>query len=481
MPWRDSVVYQIYPRSFQDSDGDGVGDLRGIRSRLDHLTWLGVDAFWLSPIYPSPLADFGYDITDHTAIDPVYGTPDDYTELAAAAHEHGLRVLMDVVPSHTSVEHPWFREHPDWYIWADEPNNWLAAFGGSAWTFDDERGRWYLHSFYPEQPDLDWRNPEVVRAMQGVLRCWLERGADGFRIDALDRLLKDPQLRDDPAATEPPPLPMHAESGSLSGLHSRNAPDIGQAIRRIREAVGDAFLVGEIYLPSARWEPYLEYLDAAFAFELFHAPWDAARLRGAIEDTISAAGSRAGWVLSNHDFPRMPTRFGADNVRVAAMMLLTLPGTAFIYQGDEIGMDDGPAGAEQFDRAGRDAHRHPMQWDATPAGGFTTGDPWLPPVDPARRNVADERRDQGSLLHLYRNLIATRRSLGPGFRFRDDAPEGMLAYERGAHTVLLNTTDQPLPAPEKGEIVLGTHPEVLSEGEVAPHSGVICVTDRSSG
>jgi alpha-glucosidase len=481
MPLRDPVVYQIYPRSFQDSDGDGVGDLRGIRSRLDHLTWLGVDAFWLSPIYPSPLADFGYDITDHTSIDPVYGTLGDYSELAAAAHERGLGVLMDVVPSHTSIEHPWFREHPDWYIWADEPNNWIAAFGGPAWDLDEQRGRYYLHSFYPEQPDLDWRNPQVVEAMQSVMRCWLERGADGFRIDALDRVLKDPQLRDDPPATERPPLPLHGDSGSLSGLHSRNAPDIGQAIRRIREAAGDAFLVGEVYLPSAKWEPYLEYLDAAFAFELFHSPWDAAKLRAAIEGTISVAGSRAAWVLSNHDFQRMPTRFGAENVRVAAMMLLTLPGTAFIYQGDEIGMDDGPGAAEQFDRAGRDAHRHPMQWDGSPAGGFTTGDPWLPLVDPERRNVAGEQRDPGSLLHLYRRLIAARRALGPGFRFFDHAPEGMLAYERGAQTVLLNTTDEPLTAPVAGKTVLQTHSEVLGEGEVAPHSGVICLTNRHSG
>ena len=481
MAWQDAVVYQVYPRSFQDSDGDGIGDLRGIRSRLDHLAWLGVDALWLSPIYPSPLADFGYDISDYEAVDPVYGSLDDFDDLVTAAHERGLGLLMDVVPCHTSIEHSWFREHPDWYVWADRPNNWLASFGGSAWTFDEERGKYYLHSFYPEQPDLDWRNPEVVDAMQGVLRFWVDRGADGFRIDALDRLLKDPQLRDDPPATEPPLLPAHAESGSLTGLYSRNAPDIGSAVGQIRAAVGDRFLVGEIYLPSAKWEPYLEHLDAAFAFELFHAPWDASALRPAIEGTLAAAGNRAAWVLSNHDFRRMPTRVGPDNVRVAAMMLLTLPGTAFIYQGDEIGMDDGPGHDPPFDRAGRDAYRHPMQWDGSPNGGFTSGEPWLPSVDPERRNVEDEMHDPESLLHLYRDLIATRRSLGPGFRFRDDAPEGMLAYERGEHTVLLNTTGDPLRGPQVGETVLETGPGALSAHEVAPHSGAICLAIPNSG
>ena len=189
MWWQDAVVYQVYPRSFQDSDGDGIGDLRGIEQRLDHLAWLGVDALWLSPIYPSPMADFGYDVADYKGVDPVFGSLDDFDRVVDAARERGLRVLMDVVPCHTSIEHPWFREHPDWYIWRDEPNNWLSAFGGSAWSRLGDR--WYLHSFYPEQPDLDWRNPEVVAAMQDVFRFWLERGADGYRIDAIDRLLKD--------------------------------------------------------------------------------------------------------------------------------------------------------------------------------------------------------------------------------------------------------------------------------------------------
>src|SRR3954469_21452054 len=233
MWWQDAVVYQIYPRSFQDSHGDGVGDLRGITQRLEHLVRLGVDTFWLSPIYPSPPADFGYDVSNYTAVDPQLGSLDDFDELVAAAPERGLRVLLDLILCHTSIEHPWFREHPDWYIWSPvdgAPNNWVAAFGGPAWSRDEQTGRWYMHSFYPEQPDLDWRNPEVVEAMQGVVRFWRGHGADGFRLDAIDRLVKDRQLRDAPPATEPPPFPMHGDSGTLSGLYSRNSPDIGRAL-----------------------------------------------------------------------------------------------------------------------------------------------------------------------------------------------------------------------------------------------------------
>src|SRR3954447_9635560 len=366
MWWQDAVIYQIYPRSFQDSDGDGLGDLPGIESRLDHLAWLGVDALWLSPIYPSPMADMGYDVADYSGVDPVFGTLEDFDSLVAAARERGLRVLLDVVPCHTSIEHPWFREHPDWYIWRDEPNNWLSTFGGSAWS--PLNGRYYLHSFYPEQPDLDWRNPEVVAAMQDALRFWVERGAAGYRVDAIDRLLKDRELRDDPPSTEDYGLPVSDHEAKLALTNSRNAPDTPEALAHIREAVGDQVLIGEVYLPSARWQPYLESLDRAFAFELLHAPWDAERLHAAIAATTARPG--AAWVLSNHDFGRLVTRFGAANAPSAALMLLTLPGPAFLYQGDEIGLADGPGGERKWDRAGRDRFRHPMQWDGSPSGGF---------------------------------------------------------------------------------------------------------------
>jgi alpha-glucosidase len=437
MWWEDAVVYQIYPRSFQDSDGDGIGDLRGIEQRLDHLTYLGVDALWLSPIYPSPLADFGYDVADYTAVDPVFGTLDDLDSLVAAAHDRGLRLLLDFVPSHTSIEHPWFREHPDRYIWSPvdgPPNNWASVFGGSAWSRDPHDRGWYLHTFYAEQPDLNWRNPEVVRAMQDVVRFWLARGVDGFRVDAVNVLLKDAELRNDPPASGPSPLPFSGEAARLDHVYSANRPEVVDVLAALREAAGDALLVGEVYLPTAEYPRYLEHLDLVFAFELYFSPWQAERLANAIEP--AAELGRIAWVLSNHDFDRLATRVGAENLRAAAELLLTLPGAAFIYQGDELGLPTGPGVDPPYDRAGRDRFRHPMQWDASATGGFTTVDPWLPPIDPAARNVEAQRRDPGSLLNHYRRLIAARRDLGRGFRLLD-APPGTLAYARDGHVVTL--------------------------------------------
>ena len=454
MWWQEAIVYQIYPRSFQDSDGDGVGDLPGITQQLDHLVYLGVDALWLSPIYPSPLADFGYDVSDYTGIDPQLGTLVDLDALVAGAHERGLRVLLDLVFSHTSIEHPWFREHPDRYIWSPvdgPPNNWVSAFGGPAWSRDDETGRWYLHSFYPEQPDLNWRNAEVVAAMQDVVRFWLARGVDGFRLDAIDRLVKDDQLRDDPPASRPFPLPLDPEAARLEMRYSGNRPEAIEALRALREAAGDALLVGEVYRPAGEYARWLEVLDLVFAFEFLFSPWDAQHLRAAIEP--AAELRRAAWVMSNHDFDRLATRVGPENLRAAAALLLTLPGVAFVYQGDELGLANGPGHEPPFDRAGRDRLRHPMQWDAS--GGFTRGEPWLPPVGPADRNVADESSDKGSLLNLYRRLIELRRTLGLGFRPLDAEP-GVVAFERDGHTVAVNTTAERRIAPE-GEPVLATH------------------------
>jgi alpha-glucosidase len=473
--WEDAVIYQVYPRSFQDGDGDGVGDLRGIARRLDHIAQLGAGALWLSPTYPSPMADFGYDVADFRAVDPVFGTLEDLDALVAAAHERDLRVLMDLVPCHTSIEHPWFRERPDFYFVRDtpeRPNNWLATFGGPAWSRDPYGRGWYLHSFYPEQPDLNWRNPAVVEAMQDVVRFWLDRGVDGFRLDALDRLLKDADLRDDPPASGPPPLPLWPEHATLEHLHSRDAEDIGTAVEALRDAAGDKLLVGEVYVPTADLGRYLEHLDFCFCFELFQAPWDAGALRAAIEAATAPTltTGKLAWVLSNHDFPRLPDRVGEANVRAAILLLLTLPGLAFLYQGDEIGMPDGPGHEPPYDRAGRDRHRHPMQWDATATGGFTTGVPWLPLIDPERRNVAGEDRDPASLLTFVRRVVEARRQLTGELRFLETEDEDVIAYARAEHAVALNLSGEPRRPPVSGGVVVATHPDV-SGGALPPHGG----------
>jgi alpha-glucosidase len=477
MWWQDAVIYQIYPRSFQDFDGDGVGDLPGIRARLGHLTALGVDALWLSPVYPSPLADFGYDVSDYRAIDPVYGTLEDFDALVADAHRLGLRVLMDLVPCHTSIEHPWFREHPDWYIQVEgerPPNNWRATFGGPAWSRDERSGRWYLHSFYPEQPDLDWRNPEVARAISEVIGFWTQRGVDGFRVDAIDRLLKDAALRDDPPAQRPFELPLGEEYGALEHKHSSNAPDIEDALAVLRRAAGDRVLVGEVYLPTPAMAPYLRHLDLAFAFEFLFAPLQAKTLAGVIEPALAL--ERVAWVMSNHDFGRATSRFGPGRERIAALLLLSLPGTAFLYYGEEIGLTDGPGHNPPYDRAGRDPARHPMQWDASAGAGFSTGAPWLEPVDPQTRNVAAQESDRQSLLWFYRDAIALRRRLTGPTRLLPSAP-GVLAFARGEHVVALNLCDAGRPAPPAGELELasdGSHTGQAT-AELAPLEGFVAV------
>jgi alpha-glucosidase len=472
--WRNAVVYQIYPRSFQDSNGDGDGDLAGIRRRLDHIVTLGADAIWLSPTYPSPLADMGYDVSDYTGVDPRYGTLADMDALIAAAHERGLRVLLDIVPCHTSIEHPWFREHPDWYVWShrDGPqNNWIAAFGGPAWSRDPYGRGWYLHSFYPEQPDLNWRNPAVREAMGDVLRFWRARGVDGFRLDAIDRLLKDPELRDDPVATSPAKLPTSAEVAALEHVHSGNAPDIGVALAALRAAAGDdAFLVGEAYLPTSDLGPYLEHLDVCFAFELYHAHWGTAEVGAALgAATAPEVAGRLAWVLSNHDFPRLPDRVGPENVRAAALLALTLPGPVFVYQGDEIGTPNGPPGDPPVDRHGRDPFRNPMRWsDSEQGGGFTTGAPWLPLVDVPGGGVVEQERDAGSLLHLYRDLIALRPALDGGLELLE-AGDGVVAFRRGdTHVVAINLAGDERSVPAAGEIVLSTD---RSSGPAPRHLG----------
>ena len=456
------MIYQVYPRSFADANGDGIGDLAGLEAHLDHLAGtdasLDVDAVWLSPIYPSPLADFGYDISDFTGVAAEFGTLAHLDRLVAACHARGLRLMLDLVPCHTSIEHPWFVEsrssrrsaRRDWYIWAHPapdggpPNNWRAMFGGSSWELDPATGQYYLHSFYPEQPDLNWRNPAVAEAVADVVRFWFDRGVDGFRVDAITRALKDPQLRDNPpAAPAVPPFP--ADRTGLEPIWSDDQPemtDVMRHLRRVADAYPGRLLVAEAYIPVERLARYIDGQDAfhrAFDFELSMIDWDAEALRHTIEraERFTPAASEPTWALSNHDLSRHATRFGEERARLAALLLLSLRGTICLYAGEEIGMVDGPDPATPLhDRFGRDRQRTPMQWDGSPSGGFTSGRSWLPLVDPATRNVADQSGDPASLLSLYRQLIALRRrsrALRHGaLQLLADLPQDVLAWTRAS-------------------------------------------------
>ncbi|HXG39879.1 MAG TPA: alpha-amylase family glycosyl hydrolase [Candidatus Limnocylindrales bacterium] len=445
--WETGVLYQIYPRSFQDSNGDGIGDLPGITSRLDYLTWLGVDAIWLSPTFPSPMADFGYDVADYCDVHPDFGTLADMDRLVEEAHRRGLRVLLDFVPNHTSDRHPWFlesrssRDSPkrDWYYWRDPapgggpPNNWLSSFGGgSAWEWDERTGQYYLHSFLKEQPDLNWRNPEVRRAMHDVLRFWFDRGIDGFRIDVLWLLSKDPQLRDDPPNPDwRPGMPLASRTLRVMSADGPEMPEILAGLRAVADEYGDRVLIGETYLPLERLVAYygspveggLRGVHLPFNFQLILLPWDPLRINEWIARYEAALppGAWPNWVLGNHDQRRIATRVGRAQARVAAMLLLTLRGTPTIYYGDEIGMVDvaipperivDPAGRETPEHS-RDPERTPMQWDDSPNAGFCPEgvEPWLPVAPDYRTtNVAAERDDPRSILSLHRRLIALRRA-----------------------------------------------------------------------
>ncbi|HJU14857.1 MAG TPA: alpha-amylase family glycosyl hydrolase [Stellaceae bacterium] len=440
--WQSAVVYQIYPRSFQDSNADGVGDLRGILRRLDHLAELGVDAIWLSPIFPSPMADFGYDVSDYTGIDPLFGTLDDFDALLAAAHARGIKLLLDLVPNHTSDRHPWFeesrssRDNPkrDWYIWrapgpdGGPPNNWLSEFGGGGWEWDERTGEYYFHAFLSAQPDLNWRNPAVREAIYDVMRFWLGRGVDGFRVDVIWRLLKDPLFRDNPA--NPDYREGQPPQRRLIPLYTADLPEVHDVIAEMR-GVSDAFdervLIGEIYLPVDRLVAYygrdLRGCHLPFNFNLLLTEWRAAKIAGLIDEyeRVLPPGGWPNWVLSNHDRPRIASRVGRAQARIAAMLLLTLRGTPTLYYGDEIAMVQVPIPPERvrdpLERnvpgmgLGRDGARTPMQWDASPQAGFSTVAPWLPvAADYASENVENARRAANSVYHLHRRLIAVRRA-----------------------------------------------------------------------
>ena len=506
--WREGVFYQIYPRSYQDSNGDGVGDLKGIIRRLDHLNGtevsLGVDAIWLSPFYPSPMADFGYDVSDYKGVDPIFGSLDDADQLLDEAHRRDIKVIVDLVPNHTSDRHPWFasarssRADPkrDWYVWADPakdggpPNNWRALFGvkRSAWTLDPASGQYYLHHFLPEQPDLNWWNEEVRLAMDDVLRFWLERGADGFRIDVAHSLVKDQRLRSNPRFR----LRGHREprNWDLDEVH-----EIHRRWRKVLDSYPDRMAVGEVFPHGlrrlVRYYGNDDELHMPFNFQFLEQPWRAEAFRGVVERWEGLLPHHAwpDYTLSNHDRSRAATRFGLHRARAAALMLLTLRGTPFIYYGEEIGMTDVPIPpARVVDIARRDPERTPMQWDASPNAGFTTGDPWLPMASDATRvNVAAQRDDARSLFSFYRRLLRVRKAslalrLG---RYRSlPSARGVYAFEREADGerlfVALNFTGSGryVTLPERSELVLSTNDEraalsAATRVELSPDEGVI--------
>ncbi len=481
--WRSAVVYQIYPRSFADSDGDGVGDLPGITARLDHLVWLGVDALWLSPFYRSPMADFGYDVSDYCDVDPLFGTLADFDTLVEAAHERGLKVIVDWVPNHSSDQHPWFvesrsgRESPrrDWYVWRDPaadggpPNNWVETWGGGpAWTYDDASGQYYLRLFLPEQPDLNWENPEVRAAMAEVVRFWLDRGVDGFRIDVVHALGTAPALPDAPPDLIPIP---HSALNNDPRTHA-----ILRDLRRLFDGYpGDRVMVGEVYLLDTHLvaEHYGDgdELHLAFNFPPLYCPWDRDAWRSQIERAEAELGPRGAWptwVLSNHDNPRHRTRYGSDaRARAAAVLLLGLRGTPFLYAGEELGLEDAVIPDDRrVDPGGRDGCRAPVPWTAEAPHGWDGAEPWLPwPPAPEEVNAERERDDPTSILHLYRRLLAERHrspALTTGACTLVDAPDGVLAFERTSgdgddrRLVLVNFADEPRSVAATGQVVVAS-------------------------
>lgn len=526
--WQTAVIYQVYPRSFQDTTGNGIGDLGGVIERLDYLgSTLGVDAIWLSPFFPSPMKDFGYDVSDYCNVEPMFGDLATFDRLVEGAHRRGIKLIIDWVPNHTSDLHPWFvesrssRTNPkrDWYVWRDPkpdgspPNNWAADFGGDSWEWDETTGQYYLHSFLKEQPDLNWRNPEVEAAMLDTLRFWLDRGVDGFRIDVAHRIMKHPDLADNP--------PVDGDQTGLrvyeTQLHinDRGHPDVHDAFRRIR-AVLDGyqparFSVGEIHeYDWSIWASYygknLDGLHMPFNFAILETPWTAEAIRALVEkvEDVVPAGAWPNYVLGNHDETRIATRLGADHTGIAAMMLLTLRGTPTLYYGDEIGLleADIPLEHQQdpwginIPGKGRDGCRTPMQWTGGDGAGFTSSgvEPWLPFSNDMRtRNVEALLSDSGSLLNLYRQLLGLRRrerSLQVG-DYRSLDVGGAFAYcrddGRTRLMVALNFEDrvqalEGADAAGEGRVLISTELDRRGRVSVAglelrPHEGVIIELD----
>ena len=521
--WRDAVVYQVYVRSFADSNADGIGDLRGVVGKLDHLAWLGVDAIWLSPIHPSPNDDWGYDVADYYGVHAELGTPDDVDELITEAGRRGIRVVLDLVPNHTSDRHAWFVDaqsaragaHRDWYVWADgrgdgvPPNNWVSSFGGPAWTYDEASAQWYLHHFLASQPDLNWWNPAVRDGFDAILRHWFDRGVAGFRIDVCHMIVKDRELRDNPPATDDDPAFLRLLGQRLtfdSGL-----PELHEVLRRWRRIADEhtppRMLLGETYVfdldELASYYGAGDELSLAFNMPFLFSAFDAEALRAVIADT--AARLRADhwpvWTMSNHDVSRFATRWcGGDvrKVRCALVLLLGLRGTPVLYYGDEIGMEDTPVPFEELRdpvgkrfwpaAAGRDPERTPMPWDASPSAGFTApgATAWLRIGEHERRNVAVQRDDPSSVLRLCRELIALRRDhedLRRGDSELIAAPPGVLAWRRGKRfTIALNLSEAVVTlSPLHGRLRIGTDrardgTQVAGNLSLRPWEGVVIET-----
>jgi len=520
--WHGAVLYQLYVRSWLDTDGDGFGDLGGVIARLDYLSWLGVDGVWLSPTMPSPDDDWGYDVSDYLGVHPDLGTLDDMDRLIAEAGQRGLRVLLDLVPNHTSSAHPWFVDaagsrgaaHRDFYVWADPrpgggpPNNWLDATGGSAWAWHEPTRQYYLHNFLASQPDLNWWDPAVHEAFVQILRFWLDRGVDGFRIDVAHGLYKDAELRDNPPETITGPLAGRFGQRAVYSMNRPQTHEVYRDWRRIAASYRDErLLLGETWVADldrlASYYGHDDELQLAFNFPFVFAAFAAPDLSDVVAQTLARlpAGACPVWTASNHDISRFASRWcDADErkIRLALLVLATLPGTTVLYYGDEIGMIDVDVPPDQqrdaMSRAGshgwrvnRDRARTPMQWDATASAGFAPDGviPWLPVGDNAAVNVAGQRDDPGSVLHLCRDLLALRRA-DSGGQIADyqalPAPPGVWAYRAGGLTVLANFSGQPLALPDPGgTVVLSSQGPVQRAGAgltLAPWQGVVIRTAR---
>lgn len=524
--WQKATIYQIYIRSFQDSNGDGIGDLAGILSRVPYLKNLGVDAIWITPFYPSPMADFGYDVSDYCNVDPQFGSLQDFDRLRDALHAQGMKILLDIVPNHTSNQHPWFKEaisskqskKRDWYLWHDPapdggvPNNWWSLSGGPAWQFDAASGQYYMHSFLAEQPDLNWRNRDVRHAFYNVMRFWLDRGVDGFRVDVIGGLMKDPHFTDDPVnedykETDPDFL-------RLKAINSSNRPEVMEVITEMRSVLadyrGDRVLIGELYHPIENLVFYYgkqgEGVHLPFNFNLMWVDWKARPVMDLVSrfEGLLPEGAWPNWVLGNHDQPRVATRLGAEQARLAMMLILTLRGTPTLYQGEELGLENADIPADEiqdlFAKAGkgqgRDGERTPMPWDQSLHFGFSTHKPWLRlGADSARRTVAVQEQDRNSMLHMTRALLQLRKkeqalSLGDWTPLYAD--DQVMAYERALGQtrifVVLNLSGKkaeaaPLPSPAR--CVLSTHldhdglPVVLQDRiTLRPHEGRVFKADQ---